>query len=72
MVSPQEEEVFRVLYFVGKKQHDGLDRLLSPIHIVPQKKVILLWRIPSVIEDLQEILKLSVNVAYDFDGRLEF
>ena len=40
VVSPENEEVFRILDFVGKEETDNLNRLFSTIYIVPKKKVV--------------------------------
>lgn len=42
MVAAQQEKVFRIFDFVGKEQANNLERLLAPIHVVSQKKVICL------------------------------
>ncbi len=71
MVPPQQKEVLGVFYLIAEQQHYCLDRLLAPIHVVPQKEVVLVRRVPPVVEDLQQVLKLSVDVPHDLDGRLE-
>lgn len=37
MVASKDEEVVGVLDFVSKEEADGLQALLSPVHIVSQK-----------------------------------
>lgn len=71
VVAPQQEEVLGVLDLVGQQQHDGLDRLLPAVHIVPQEQVILLGREAPVVEDLQQVLELPVDVAHDLQRCLE-
>lgn len=71
VVAPQQEEVLGVLDLVGQQQHDGLDRLLPAVHIVPQEQVILLGREAPVVEDLQQVLELPVDISHDLKRCLE-
>ena len=63
MVAPEEEEVLRVLDLVGQQQADGLQRLLPPVHVVPQEQVVGLGREPAVLEQAQQVRVLTVDVA---------
>jgi hypothetical protein len=46
--------------------------LFSTIDIVSKEEIIFFGRKSSAIEYLEQILKLAVNVAYDFDRGLKF
>lgn len=70
MVAPEQEEVLGVFDLVGQQQHDGLDRLLAAVHIIAQEEVVFLGRKAPVVENLQEILELSVDVADYLERRL--
>ena len=72
MVPPQQEEVFGVFHLVGQEEDDCLDRLLPPIDVVAEEEVVPFGREASVVEDLEQILELSVNITHDFDGRFQF
>ena len=63
MVAPEEEEVLRVLDLVGQQQADGLQRLLPPVHVVPQEQVVGLGREPAILEQPQEVVELTVDVT---------
>ena len=62
MVAPQQEEVSRVLDLVGEHETDALQRLLSPVHIVPQKQVAPLLWLPKQFKQPQKITKLPMNI----------
>lgn len=53
MIAAQQEEIFGVLYLVAQQQAYSLDRLLSPVDIVPQEQVVCFWREPAVLENAQ-------------------
>ena len=72
VVSPQEEEVFGVLDLVAEEEDDGLDGLLAPVDIVPQKQIVLVGRVTSIVEYFQQVLKLSVDISYNFDWGFQF
>lgn len=40
MVAAKQKEVFRILDLVAKQQQDGLQTLLSAVHIVTEEQVI--------------------------------
>lgn len=63
MVSPQHEEVFRILDLVGQHQADSLDRLLSSVHVVPQEEIVAFTGEARVLEQFYEIGVLSVDVS---------
>lgn len=67
MVPSQQEKVLRIFDFVAKEQDYGLDRLFSSVHIIPQKEIVLVRRITTVVEYFQKVLILSVNISNDFD-----
>jgi hypothetical protein len=46
--------------------------LFSAVNIVSEKEIIVRGRVASTGEYLEKILKLAVNVADNFDGRLKF
>lgn len=64
VVAPQQEEVLGVLDLVGKQQADGLQRLLAPVYVVPQKQVIALRGEAPVLKEPQEVVVLPVDVTW--------
>ena len=65
VVPTEQEEVLRVLDLIGQQQADGLQRLLAPVHVVPQEQVVTLWREATVLEQPQKIIVLAMNVTCD-------
>lgn len=65
VVPTEQEEVLWVLDLIGQQQADGLQRLLAPVHVVPQEQVVTLWREATVLEQPQKIIVLAVNVTCD-------
>lgn len=63
VVSAEDEEVFRVFDLVGQQQADGLERLLASVDVVAEEEVVGLWREASVLEQAQEVVVLSVDIA---------
>ena len=72
MVAAEQEEILWVFDLVRQQQTDGLQRLLTPIHIVAQEQVVGIRRESAVLEQSEQIIVLSMNVSHDFDGRLQF
>jgi hypothetical protein len=50
VVAPENEKVFRVLDLVGKEETDSLERLLPPIDVVAEEKIVCFWREPAILE----------------------
>ena len=63
VVAAQQEEVLRVLDLVCQQQADRLQRLLPAVHVVAQEQVVRVRREPSVLEQPQQVVVLSVDVA---------
>lgn len=66
MVTPQQEEVLGVFQFEEEQQDDCLNRLLPPVHVVSQEEVVLVWGVPSVVEDFEQVLELSMDISHHF------
>jgi hypothetical protein len=63
VVSPQQEERLWILDFVSQQQADGLHALFASVHIVPQKEVVGVRWEASILEDTQQVVELTMNVA---------
>lgn len=63
VVSPQQEEVFRIFDFVGQQETDGLQRLFPPVNIVTQKQVVALWREAAIFKQPQQVIILSMDIT---------
>jgi hypothetical protein len=40
MVTTQQEEVLRILDFIGKKQANGFEALLASVYVVTQEQIV--------------------------------
>lgn len=70
VVPTEQKEVLGVLDLIGQQQADGLQRLLAPVHVVPQKQVVALWREAAVLEQPQKVVVLAMNVACDPENQV--
>lgn len=67
MVAAQNEEVLGVLDLVGKKQADGLERLLATVDVITKEQIVGLRRESTVLEKTQEVVVLSVDITADLE-----
>jgi len=72
VVSAEQEEILGILDLVSEKEADGLERLLTPVHVVPEEEVVGFRGEPAVLEQTKEVRELTVDVAADFERRFEF
>jgi hypothetical protein len=63
VVAAEDEEVLRVLDLVRKQEADCLQRLLPAIDVVAEKEVVGFGREATVLEQSEEVVVLSVDVA---------
>lgn len=68
VVATQDEEVFGVLDLVGQQQADGLERLLSTVDVVTEEEVVGLRGEAAILEQPQQVVVLTVDVATDLFG----
>ena len=84
MVAAQDEEVLRVLDLVrqeetgrsgrasgGDRAPDRLERLLPAIDVVAQEQIVAFRRKAAVLEQSEQVVVLTVDVAADLDRRFE-
>lgn len=72
MIAPEHKKVLRILNLIRQQQTNRLQILLAPVHIIPQKQIIRLGRIPSKIKNPQQIVILSMNVPTNLQGPADF
>jgi hypothetical protein len=65
MVTAENEEVFGVFDLVCQQETDGFERLLASVHVVAKEEVVGFWRKTAVFEEAEEIVVLTVNVAFE-------
>jgi len=71
MVPTEKEKVFRVLDFVGEKEAYSFQRLLSTIHIVPQKEIVCFRGKATVLKESQKVIVLPMDVPTNLEGGLQ-
>ena len=71
MISSKQEHALRILNFQRKEQTQSLDGLLAPIHIISEKEIIALRRIPRITHETQQVEVLAMHIGSDCQGRLE-
>jgi hypothetical protein len=69
VVAAQNEEVLGVFDLVCQQETDGLERLLATIDIVAQEQVVGLGREATILEQTEEIIILSVDIAANLMGQ---
>ena len=63
MVTPGQGNPVGVPDFIGKKQTDSLDRVVSTINIIAEEKVVGERRFSADGEQLNQVMKLSMDVS---------
>mmetsp|Transcript_19137 Transcript_19137/g.38634 ORF Transcript_19137/g.38634 Transcript_19137/m.38634 type:complete len:271 (+) Transcript_19137:1903-2715(+) len=72
VISPQQPDAGGEVQLQSTKKDDALDRKRATIHIVTQEKILRVLRRSSHIQQLHEIVELSVDVPNDGDWVSEF
>jgi hypothetical protein len=65
VVAPEDEEVLGILDLVGQKEADGFERLLASVDVVSKEEVVCFGREATVLEETEQVVVLTVNVAAD-------
>lgn len=63
VIPSQQEKVLWVFNLVSQQQADGLQRLLPSVHIVPQKQVVTLRGVSTVLKQPEQVIVLTVNIT---------
>lgn len=71
MVATEDEEVLRVADLEGEEEADGLDGLSSTVDVVTQEEVVCIGREAAVLEEPEQVVVLTVDVATNLDGSIE-
>ena len=71
MVSTKDEKVFRVLDLVCEEKTDGFERLLTPVDVVAEEKVVCFWWETSILEKSQKVIVLTMDVTCQAYRRYE-
>ncbi len=65
MISPEQNDVFGVFELVTEKEFNGLNRVVPTVYKVSDKNVSWAWEFASYFKELQDIIKLPMNVTAD-------
>jgi len=63
VVAAKQEEVFGIFDLVCEQQADGLERLFAAVDVVSEEQVVALWWKSAVLEQSQQVVVLTVNIA---------
>jgi len=72
MVASEEGDSVSVPHLERQEQKEGFNAVSASINIVPQKDVVCVGRVPTDLEEFQQIVELSVDVPADGDGGSNF
>jgi len=71
VIASQKEEIFGELYFVAEQKRYRFDRLLAAVDIVTQEQVVRLRGEPSVLENSEQVVILTVHITANLDRCLK-
>lgn len=63
MVTSQQEEVLRVLNFISQQKANGFQTLLASVNVISEEKVVGIRREPSVLEQSQQVVVLTMHIT---------
>ena len=69
MVAPQNSDSFLVADFEAKQQAHCLKGIVAPVDIVSQEQVVGVRHMASNLEQLKQVIDLTVDVTADVDRR---
>lgn len=72
MVAAQQEEVLRILHFVGQEQAHRGNTVMASVNVVSEEEVIRLRREHPTVKMVKKIFELTVDVAQDVYWRHQF
>mmetsp|Transcript_44960 Transcript_44960/g.102568 ORF Transcript_44960/g.102568 Transcript_44960/m.102568 type:complete len:218 (-) Transcript_44960:284-937(-) len=71
MVSSKHPDLIRIAQLQRKYQQQDLNRERTPVHIIPQKQILCLSRSPTNLQQLQQIVVLTMYVTCYSNGILQ-
>ena len=71
MVPPQQVNVVGILAFKCQQQSHHLNAEKTPIDIITKKQELVLGKVSIVFQNIEQVMKLSMDVAYDSNGGLQ-
>lgn len=63
MITSDKSNQIRITYFVGKKEKEGFNTVKSSIYEISQEKIAYPRDITSILEELEQIIKLSMYIS---------
>ena len=68
MVTAQDRDSLGVTNFEADEKRDGLDRVVATINVVTHEQIVVVRQLTANIEQLLQIVKLTVYVSANGDG----
>jgi len=72
VISAQKNNVLRVLGLEEEQERPRLNRIVAPVNVIAHENVARAGKIASSLEELEEVMKLAVNIAAHCDGRVDW
>ena len=72
MVSSQNCDPILEPYFQSDQQGDSLDRVVPSVDVVAHKEVVSVRRLTTDLEQLHQVMELTVDVSADSDWALDW
>ena len=63
MIASQHNNVTREVKFDGEEKHADFDAKDATVNIVAKEQVVRIWWEPTILEESQEIVVLTVHIA---------
>jgi dsDNA-binding SOS-regulon protein len=71
VIATKKIKTSRITYFVSKKEGKRFDRIITAINVIAEKEVLRVWGKAALLEETEEIVELTMDVATDGDRRRE-
>ena len=69
MVTAEDGDSVGEAHFEGDEKSDGLDRVVTTIDVVTHEEVVGVGRLATNLEQLAQIVELTVDITADGHGR---
>ena len=67
VVTSEDGDPVPVAHFEADQQSDGLDRVVASVDVIPHEQVVRVWGIASNLEELHQVVELSMDITADSD-----
>lgn len=70
VISPEQKNAFGEVYFERNNKKHNFRRKNSSIHKIAQKQIFCVFGRPTLLQELQQIIVLTMNISYYCNGVL--